>query len=186
MRVKTRKFALIAGALLVAIIASAALIGFLDLLVQNAEAFTPHYLTYMELPRKIYIASATTANIISEQTYLLADGQEVPKGSELLQLKVTLRNDYTSDNPPPSKGTPVSPIDGTAYICLRITLYNKNGAATANILSPSDFSVSSPDEIGFVLASGQTNSVNINLATNPTGINRFEVNLVFLGDSIQS
>jgi hypothetical protein len=185
-KVKSRKFALITGAFLIAIMASGALIGILNLLAQNAEAFTPHYLTYMEAPSKIYIASATTTNIIADQTYHLADGQEVPKGNELLQLKVDLRNDYTSDTPPPSKGTPVSPVDGTAYICLSITLYNKNGAVTANILSPSDFSVPSPDEIGLVLASRQTNSVNINLGANPADISRFEVNLVFVGDSILS
>jgi hypothetical protein len=185
-KVKSRKFALIVGSFLVAIMASSALIGFSDLLVYYAEAFTPHYLTYAAAPSRVYLASATTSNIIADQTYLLADGQEVPKGSELLQLKVILRNDYTSDNPPPSKGTPVSPVDGTAYICLSITLYSKNGAATANILSPSDFSVSSPDEIGLVLASGQTNSVNINLASNPSDISRFEVNLVSVGDSILS
>jgi hypothetical protein len=181
---KSKKYALIT-VFLVAIISSA-LIGFLNLLAQDTEAFTPRYLTYMEAPSRIYLASATTANIIADQTYHLANGQEITKGNTLLQLKMTLRNDYTSDNPPPSIGTPIAPVDGTAYTRLTITLYNKDGAVTPTILSPSDFSVSATDQIGIVLASGQTNSIAINLATPNVDVNRFEVNLVFLGDSIRS
>jgi hypothetical protein len=184
-KAKSKKYSLVA-VFLVTIIASSALIGFLNFLVQNTEEFTPHYLSYMGAPSKIYIASATTANIIADQTYHLADGQEIAKGKTLLQLKIALRNDYTNDNPPPSIGTPVSPVDGTAYSCLTITLYNKNGAVAPTILSSSDFSVSSPDQIGLVLASGQTNSISINLAATNVDINRFEVNLVFLGDSIRN
>jgi hypothetical protein len=184
-KAKSKKYALIT-VVLVAIISSAALIGFLDLLVQDAGAFTPHYLTYMEAPSKIFIVSATTANIIADQTYHLANGQEISKGNMLLQLKMTLRNDYAGGNPPPSIGTPVSPVDGTAYICLTITLYNRDGAVTPTILSPSDFSVSAPDQIGLVLASGQTNSIAINLAATNVDINRSDVNLVFLGDIIRS
>ena len=185
MKAKLKKYALIA-VFLVVIIASAALIGFLDLLVQDAGAFTPHYLTYMEASSKIFIVSATTANIIADQTYHLSNGKEIAKGNNLLQLKMTLRNDYTSDNPPPSIGTPVSPVDGTAYTCLTITLYNKNGAVNPTILSPSDFSASATDQIGLVLASGQTNSISINLAATNVDVDRFDVNLVFLGDSIRS
>jgi hypothetical protein len=183
-KAKSKKYALVT-VFLVAIISSAALIGFLNLLAQDAEAFTPRYLTYIEAPSRIYLASATTANIIADQTYHLANGQEITKGNTLLQLKMTLRNDYTSDNPPPSIGTPIAPVDGTAYTCLTITLYNKDGAVTPTILSPSDFSVSATDQIGIVLASGQTNSIAINLATTNVDVNRFEVNLVFLGDSIR-
>jgi hypothetical protein len=184
-KAKSKKYALIT-VFLVAIISSAALIGFLNLLAQDSEAFTPRYLTYMEAPSRIYIASATTANIIADQTYHLANGQEITKGNTFLQLKMNLRNDYTIDNPPPSIGNPVSPVDGTAYMCLTITLYNKDGAVTPIILSPSDFSVSAPNQTGLVLASGQTNSIVIDLAATNADINRFEVNLIFLGDSIRS
>jgi hypothetical protein len=98
-----------------------------------------------------------------------------------------LRNDYSIENPPPpTSNIPVAPIDGTAYLSLTITLYNKDGAVTPTILSPSDFSVTSPNQIGLILGSGQTNNLTLMLTANNVDINRFDVNLVFLGDSIQN
>lgn len=184
MKAKSKKYTLIA-VFIILLTASGALIGFLNGLVQNAEEFTPHYLSYMEKPSKIYIASASTSKVTADQTYETQTGQEIPKGTQLLQLQVTLRNDYSIENPPPAlSNIPVAPVDGTAYLCLAVNLYNKDGAVAPMILSPSAFSITSPNQSGLVLASGQTTNVSLLLSANNLDINRFEVALVFLGDSI--
>jgi len=186
LKAKSKKYAIIATFVIV-LIATAAFIGFLNGLVQNAGVFTSHYLSYMEKPSQIFITSAIAIKITGNQTFQTQDGQEIKKGTELLQLTFSLRNDYSIENPPPpTLNIQVAPVDGTAYLCLTVTLYNKDGAVTPTILSPSDFSVNSPNQIGVILASGQTNNLNLMLAAHDVEINRFEVNLVFLGDSIQS
>jgi hypothetical protein len=48
----------------------------------------------------------------------------------------------------------------------------------------SDFSLTAASGTGLVLSSGQTAPVNIYMATSQTNINKYEVNLYFLGDSI--
>lgn len=162
-----------------------AFIGFLNGLVQNTGEFTPHYLSYMDDPSKIYFASASTSKITANQTYQIQNGQEIVKGTELLQLAISLRNDYSIENPPPpTSNIPVAPVDGTAYLRLTVTLYNQNGAFTPIILSPSDFAVTSSNQLGLVMSSAQTNKLTLMLAANSVDINRFEINLVFLGDSI--
>jgi hypothetical protein len=184
LKAKSKKYALIA-IIIVVLTVSGVFIGFLNGLVQNAGEFTPHYLSYMDEPSKIYIASASTLKITANQTYQIHSGQEIVKGAELLQLTLSLRNDYSIENPPPpTSNIPVAPVDGTAYLTLTVTLYNKNGAFTPIILSPSDFAVTSSNQLGLVMASAQTNKLTLMLAANSADINRFEINLVFLGDSI--
>jgi hypothetical protein len=152
-------------------------------LIPKTQAFTPHYLAYQGFETRIYALSETSSYSTSNQTYVTSNGHQVPVGSQLFTITLTLRNDYSNDNPPPSQ-TPVTPIDGTAYVCLNATLYGKEGAVNAVNVTPSDFSVTSNDQVGLVLASGQTSTFNIYLATDRTDISEFLVSLVFVGDSI--
>jgi hypothetical protein len=185
LKAKFKKYLLIV-VFIVVLSASAAFIGVLNGFVQNEEKFTPHFLSYMEKPSKIFVASVSTLRISDNQTHLIGSS-EIAKGAELLQFEITLRNDYSIENPPPpTSNIPIAPIDGTAYLILTITLYNKDGAVTPTILSPSDFSVTSSNQIGLILASGQTNNLTLMLTANNVDINKFDVNLVFLGDSIQN
>jgi hypothetical protein len=87
-------------------------------------------------------------------------------------------------NPPPSTGTQTAPIDGTAYIHLKAALLDNDVSVPTINLSQSDFSVSSSDEIGLVLASGQTSIIQLLLATNQTKISDFLINMTSLSDSI--
>jgi hypothetical protein len=173
--------------LLAAIVAVLAVSGVLFVvwasLMPKTQAFTPHYLAFHGSETKIYFASASSGYSIANQTYRSFFGQQVPNGSQLFTVTLTLRNDYSSDSPPMSN-TPVTPIDGTAYICLNTTLHNKQGAVNAVNVTPSDFFVPSDNLVGLVLASGQTSTVNIILATNQTDISDYLVDLVFVSDSI--
>jgi hypothetical protein len=67
---------------------------------------------------------------------------------------------------------------------LTAQLYDKEGQLNATNVSVSDFSLTTASGPGLVLSSGQTAPVNIYMATAQTNINKYEVNLYFLGDSI--
>ena len=152
----------------------------------NVKPAIPHYLFYNSATSKIFLIGAVTSYGSANETYTTPAGQVVQKGNPLFIITVTLRNDYTSDNPPPPLPNKyqTSPADGTAYLYLTAQLYNKDGALNATDVSVSDFSLPSTKGTGLVLASGETTSVNIFMATSQTNINKCGVKLIFLGDSI--
>jgi hypothetical protein len=149
----------------------------------KTQVFIPHYLAYYDAESKIFVVSETKNFGYADQTYITADGQTVEAGSGIFTIRLTLRNDYTSDNPPPYKETPVSPIDGTAYIWLKAKLFSYDMAIPTVNVSESDFPTSA-DQTGLVLASGQTINALLLLATNQTVITESFVSLEYLGDSI--
>jgi hypothetical protein len=146
----------------------------------------PRYLGYNDKTSKIYLIDSFTSYSNANETYATADGQIVEKGTPLFVITMTLRNDYTSDNPAPPlhNQDQTSPADGTAYLYLTAQLYDKDGQSNATNVSMSDFSLTSTAGTGLVLSSGQTAPANIYMATAQTNINKYEVNLYFLGDSI--
>jgi hypothetical protein len=153
-------------------------------LAPKPQPFTPHYLVYQGSESRIYAVSETTSYVYADQNYFSYDGSLVPKGSGLFMINTTLRNDYSSDNPPPATGTPVAPVDGTAYISLKTTLLSDDTAVPTINLSASQFYPGSIDQTGLILASGQTGNVQLVLATNQTTITGYIVTLGSVGDSI--
>lgn len=146
----------------------------------------PRYLVYNEKTSKIYLIDSFTSYSNANETYATADGQIVEKGTPLFIITMTLRNDYTSDNPAPPQQNQeqTSPADGTAYLYLTAQLYDKDDELNTTNVSVSDFSLTGTSGTGLVLSSGQTAPVNIYMATSQTNINKYEINLYFLGDSI--
>jgi hypothetical protein len=154
------------------------------LIATKTDETTPSYLSYRGSESKIYLISASSTFTLTNQTYTSEDGQQISQGSHLYTIELRLRNDYSSDNPPPSAGMPIAPIDGTAYILLKATLLNNDVTVPTINLSQSDFSAPSLDETAIVLASGQTNNIQLRLVTNQTKISDFTLNLTSLSDSI--
>jgi hypothetical protein len=146
----------------------------------------PRYLGYNDKMSKIFLIESVTSYSTANETYTTADGQIVEKGTSLFVITMTLRNDYTSDNPAPplNNQDQTSPADGTAYLYLTAQLYNKDGQLNATNVSVSDFALTAVSGTGLVLSSGQTAPVNIYLSTSQTNINKYEVTIYFLGDSI--
>jgi hypothetical protein len=151
---------------------------------QKPQAFTPHYMVYDGAESRIYAVSEVTNQAIADQNYFAYDGSLVSQGSGIFLINITLRNDYSSDNPPPAAGTPVSPIDGTVYLSLKAALFDGDIPISTINLSPSQFYPGSVDETGVVLASGQTGNFQLALATNQTNITAYKVNIESLTDSI--
>ncbi|MGE5575397.1 MAG: hypothetical protein ACM3UL_04615 [Ignavibacteria bacterium] len=156
-------------------------------LTKPGDAYViPRYLSYNDKTSKIYLIDSFTSYGNANKTYTTADGQIIDKGTPFFIITMTLRNDYSSDNPapPPQNQEQTSPADGTAYLYLTTKLYDKDGQVNATNVSTSDFSLTAASGTGLVLSSGKTSSVNIYLATSQTNINKYEINLYFLGDSI--
>jgi hypothetical protein len=128
--------------------------------------------------------AATAAYGSASQTYNTTDGQVVQKGSPLFIINVTLRNDYNLDDAPPSKGIPISPADGTAYVYITAQLNNEERIIKAIDVTVPDFSIPSTPGAALVLASGQTASVNIYLSVNEKNISDYGIKAIFIGDSI--
>jgi len=150
----------------------------------KTDKIAPGYLLYRGTLTKIYLISAKGSNGTANETYSTVTGQIIQRGSPLFILRVTLRNDYTADEPAPSTGIPIAPADGTAYIFLTAKLFGDAGALNATNITAGDFSLPSTSGTGLVLASGQTASVNIIMATNQANIHGYNFDLFFLGDSI--
>jgi hypothetical protein len=150
------------------------------------SSVNPHYLTYNGVTSKIYLTYTVTSFGNSNDTYTTPDGQIVEKGTPLFVITLTLRNDYTSDNPAPPlhNQDQTSPADGTAYLYLTTKLYDKGHQLNATNVSVSDFSLPTVPGTGLVLSSGETASAKIYMSTTQTNIDKYEVNLYFLGDSI--
>ncbi len=145
----------------------------------------PHYLAYQGVSTKIYFFSATATYGEADSTYTSSEGKLVQKGTNLLKIDVVLRNDYSSECPPPPAGrVPMSPVDGTAYVFLSVQIFNQKGRVNATNVSLSDFLLPSDSGNGLVLASGQTGEAHIWLIPNEINVNSFDLSLIFLGDSI--
>ncbi len=185
MNSKQRKIAVLAAVivLLVSIFSALFTVFWDGFTASKNSSFTPQYLTIQGSTSKIFVVSASSSFSFANQTYTSADGQKIAQGSRLYTINLILRNDYSSENPPPSTGTPTAPIDGTAYISLKVNLIHNGEDVPAINLSQSDFSTPS-DQTGFVLASGQTLAVQLISVTNQTEINDFSVTLSFVSDSI--
>lgn len=173
--------------LLVVIVVAGITIYFSEPPTKLGDSLTiPRYLSYNDKTSKIYLIDSITSYSKANETYATADGQIVEKGTSLFVITMTLRNDFTSDNPAPplNNQEQISPVDGTAYLYLTAQLYDKDCKLNATNVSISDFSLTTTSGTGIVLSSGQSKSVNIYMATPLTNINRYELAVYFLGDSI--
>jgi hypothetical protein len=155
-------------------------------LAPKPQAFTPHYLAYKESQSRIYAVSESTSYDYINQTYYSTNGVSIANGTGIFTINLALRNDYSSENPAPNLGTPAAPVDGTAYIRLKTTLFSNDVTVPAINVSPSDFATLRAEETGLVLASGQTSSIQLLLATNQTRITGYMISLVSVNDSISS
>jgi hypothetical protein len=151
----------------------------------EGEQSSPNYLTYQGNSTKIFLIATNTSFSSVNESYSLPDGRLVHKGSLLFTISLTLRNDYTSeDPPPPTKNFPIAPADGTAYLYLTAKLSDTNGIINSSDVTVPDFSLPSTPGASIVLASGQTSSINIDLLVDQKNIINYSPKVIFIGDSI--
>jgi hypothetical protein len=144
------------------------------------------YLLYRGRESKIYLLGEKASFGNSNESYTTLEGTVIEQETPLYIISLALRNDYTSDSPPPPQPDqiPISPSDGTAYLYISTQIYKGKTQLNAKDVSISDFTLPTLTGSGFILSSGETVAVNIYLTTSQTSIDTYQVNLSYLGDSI--
>jgi hypothetical protein len=149
------------------------------------ESQSSKYLACQENDTRIYLVSAIAYYDTAKVMFSTADGLLVHEGHLLFVVNFTLRNDYSSvDPPPPSGDISVSPPDGTAYVSLKLKLWRNTQRIDAADVSLSDFSNAFSGGAGVILSSGETVSRSLCYAIDDRNIDRFMVEAVFVGDCI--
>jgi hypothetical protein len=181
----TKRLKLFAIAAVAIVLVSTLIVYFANIdLPPKTQSTLPQYLSYGGNVSKIFLVASTVGYGEANETYTATDGQVVQKGSLLFVVTATLRNDYSSDNPPPPNGVPIAPADGTAYVYLTAQLNSKEGAVKAKDVTVPDFVIPSTSGAAIVLAAGQTAPVNIYMAVNQKDITDCIIKMIFIGDSI--
>jgi len=134
--------------------------------------------TIFESVTRIFLVSATTYYGYSNETLKSGnptEGNIINKGDPIFIINVTVRNDYSPENPLPLS------TDNHAFIFLTATLYSQNVTIKAKDVSPTNPQVG-PFLTAFVgLNSGETASVEIWMATANRNVNHYEINLDVFG-----
>ncbi len=132
---------------------------------------------------RIFLISATP----NYGTYPYPDVEGLPgkinihMGDPCFILNVTIRNDYTAQNPLPYGGFGDWSAQGTAFVALTAKLYDSEGKVieTTNV-TPQYPSGSQFDAPEMRLESGTTYSFNMYLAIASRNVNQFSVELQYL------
>jgi hypothetical protein len=152
-------------------------------LTTNTPPQSSGYLPWSSNSTKIYLVSTSSSWSTANETYIAADGRIISAGSSLFVVTVVVRNDYTADEPAPPVESPISPADGTAYLCLTAQPVNGDASASSSLVT-GDFQIPGTQGTGLVLASGQTASAQILVYPTLANVGSYRVGLSFLGDCI--
>lgn len=155
-----------------------------DFPAPDVKPISPHYLrTIPDLfgnssETRIFLAEANPRYGYYNETVHPSnpDYPEVHKGDPVFIINVTLRNDYTEDNPPPGGFD----YNNASTIILKTQLYDKNGAIEARDVTPpypGGFHVSSQS---YEIKRGETISFDIYLLTSNREIDRFELYIYYI------
>jgi len=129
-----------------------------EVLTSNAKLNNAGYLA----GSKLFLVSANAA-------------YGVHGGQACFIITATIRNDYTAQQPPPMDNSTIN-SSGTAYIGLTATLYSNNAQISANdITSPGSAPLGVPQ---IALASGQTTTIEIDMATSNRNISSYTIDLI--------
>jgi len=151
------------------------------------EPVAPQYLPYNETESSIFLSSAT----ISYGPYpgpsvnQMGNTPGIKKGALCFIVNATIRNDYSEENPPPDqKLFNITNADVSAFLTAQI--FNTQGQVNATDVTLPYPPVPYPGALVGNLASGNSTTVTIYLATNnqdikPQDINRFVIILEYVG-----
>jgi hypothetical protein len=155
-------------------------------LSKTHRSISPGYLSYQDKESKIYLLTENASLGYANESFTASDGTIVEKGTPLYTITITLRNDYTADNPPPPQNNlnQISPADGTSYLYLTTQLYNGESKLNSTDVSISNFLLPTTSGTGIVISSGEAETVNIFLVTSQSSIDNYKISLYYLGDSM--
>ena len=147
----------------------------------NVAPVEAQYLSYNGSETRIFLVSATPTYgpYPGPSVSQMGGTPGVKKGESCFIINVTLRSDYTAENPPPFQNI-FNVINPDAYLFLTAQIFNIKGQISAADVTPPYPPV--PYSGAYTsLASGENATITIYLATNHQDINRFEIILEYVG-----
>ena len=149
--------------------------------VANVEPVAPHYLPYNGNGSRIFLVSATPTygSYPGPSVSQMGSMPGVHKGDPCFIINVTIRNDYSAENPLPDQSIfNMSNPDANVYLTAQI--FNTQGQINATDVTPPYPGV--PFSGAYTsLASGENATVTIYMATNHRDIDHFEIILEYVG-----
>ena len=169
------KFSRTLGALLIAIIVAtiAAVVVFQHLAMKPANSVSPST-AILEPAAPSYIGNSSIYLISAKPYY------GTYQGTEVFMINVTVRNDYSLQQPPPNSIQPQ--FNGSrVYFILSAYLYDKNGARiNSNLYGPAGGPITYWE---VELNDGQTTSLAVYMATSSRDVDHYSLTFVALGGS---
>jgi hypothetical protein len=146
----------------------------------------PATLGYMQLrsglTTKIYLVSTNASygfypvDLVQQFTNVTV----VHMGEPCFILNVTIRNDYVFNESIPSENGAGGNNTGAVWLTLLVTLFDKNGTAiNATDITNASVPFTSRDEFG--MGNGETEAVNLVLATSNRSVDYFTVGIGYMG-----
>ena len=145
------------------------------------EPVAPQYLPYNGTESSIFLVSATPSlgPYPGPSVKQMGNTPGIKKGDPCFIINVTVRNDYSSEYPPPFQNI-YNVTNPDAYIFLTAQIFNSQGQVNATDVTPPYPPVPYPGAYTS-LASGENATVTIYLATSHRDISSFQIILEYVG-----
>lgn len=150
--------------------------------IANVEPVPPQYLPYNGNASRIFMVSATPAygSYPGPTVPQMGGTPGVKKGEPCFIINVTVRNDYSAENPLPDHDI-FNYSNPSASFFLTAQIFNSKGQISATDVTPPYPPVPYPGALVYNLAGGNSTTVTIYLATSHQDISRFEIILEYVG-----
>jgi len=147
----------------------------------NIEPVAPQYLPYEGGESRIFLVSAnsTYGSYPGPSVPQMGNAQGVRKGDPCFIINVTVRNDYSAENPLPDQSL-YNMSNPDANVNLTALIFNSRGQIKATDVTPPYPAVPLMGTY-LSLASGENGTATIYLATSHQDINRSDVVLQYVG-----
>jgi hypothetical protein len=139
--------------------------------VEPIQSFAGYYLSYGGNASKIFVVSTNASyGRYPYPTFTLFNGSVVKNGEPCCIINVTIRNDYSTQYPPPYSQSDKPTL---AYVFLTAQIFNHKNQINAMDVSP-PLNLANGGAYAS-LSSGENTTLTIYLATNNMGITSFQI-----------
>ncbi len=161
-----------------------------DFPAPNVAPVGPHYLPFVQVSwrdaneTKVFLEAANPRYGYYKN---VTNGGAFPKGVPCFIVSVTVRNDYTNNDPPPTNHLDYNFSRYGYYIYFVASVYNKDGTVDAKGLAISQQSgwFGNIYPINFIrINSGETRTFDVYIATEKRNTERFEILVFDIGPQI--
>lgn len=145
--------------------------------------YYPSHLTYGGNETKIFLLSANARYGSYNQSFQTLYDGEIHKGDACFKINVTIRNDYTKEQPALGgySDRPDDPFPNGYFISLTAQLYNKEGQAVGRVMTPPPLLGSLHGFIEVNLKTGETATFDIYVAYEKQDIDHYELYIFNIG-----